>query len=89
MSTTSGRCVEGECPDGIYNMNYHVLGLAHGNNAGNGCVSIAVGALGGGESPQSGSGPSSGDVGVPFALDGGAQAPIGGSDSSVRSQRQE
>lgn len=74
VSTTSGRCVEGDCPDGIYNMNYHVLGLAHGNIAGNGCVSIAGGRLDSGGTPESAGGPYFGDVRVPFAVSRGAQS---------------
>lgn len=29
-SATGGRCVSSGCPDGIYNMNYQVVGLAQG-----------------------------------------------------------
>lgn len=70
-------------------MNYHVLGLAHGNNAGNGRVSIAGGRLDSGGTPESAGGPSSGDTRVHFAVNRGAQAAVGDTGSSFRSQRQE
>ena len=31
MSTNGGRCVEVNCPDGIYNMNYQVLTSGSGS----------------------------------------------------------
>lgn len=37
MLSTSGKCVSSGCPDGIFNMNYQVLGLAQGTRAGGGC----------------------------------------------------
>ena len=77
MSTTGGRCVQANCPDGIYNMNYQVVALTQGNNADNGCVSVVDGALGSG---------SSGGAEVPFAVDRGAQVPLDRGDLSFMSQ---
>lgn len=57
MSTTCGRCVETNCPDGIYNMNYHVVGLAQGDHAGNGCFSAAGGIIGSGRASPNGTSP--------------------------------
>lgn len=48
MSTTGGRCVEADCPHGMYNMNYHVVGLTQGNSTGNGCSNVVGGTLGSG-----------------------------------------
>ena len=48
MSTTGGRCVEADSPDGMYNMNYHVVGLTQGNGTGNGCFNVVGGTLGSG-----------------------------------------
>lgn len=77
MSTTGGRCIQTDCPDGIYNMNYHVVGLTQGNNADHGCVGVVGGMLGSG---------SSGGAEVPFAVDRGAQAPLDRGDLSFKSQ---
>lgn len=89
MSTKGGRCVEASCHDGIYNMNYQVVDLSQGNNRDNGCVSVAGGILGSGGASEGGSGPYSGNAEVPFAVDGGAQAPLDGGGPSFRSQRLE
>lgn len=37
MATGQGGCVATNCPDGLYNMNYQVLGLVQGGNGGSGC----------------------------------------------------
>jgi glucan endo-1,3-alpha-glucosidase len=37
MSATQGKCVSAGCPDGVYNMNYQVLGLASGAGNGGSC----------------------------------------------------
>ena len=37
MSGASGKCVEQGCPDGIYNMNYQVVGLDEGSSTGGSC----------------------------------------------------
>ncbi len=37
MSATDGKCVSAGCPDGIYNMNYQVIGLASGSGGGGSC----------------------------------------------------
>jgi len=37
MSATGGKCVSAGCPDGIYNMNYQVVGLASGASSGGSC----------------------------------------------------
>lgn len=45
MSAIGGRRVEVDCPDGIYNMNYQVVGMAHGDNTVIGRASIGGGTL--------------------------------------------
>jgi hypothetical protein len=40
MATGQGGCVATNCPDGLYNMNYQVLGLVQGGNGGSGCSSV-------------------------------------------------
>ena len=33
MTATSGSCVSSGCPDGMYNMNYQVVGLSDGGGS--------------------------------------------------------
>ena len=40
MATGQGGCVATDCPDGIYNMNYQVLGLAQGADGSSGCTNV-------------------------------------------------
>ncbi|KAL2047720.1 hypothetical protein N7G274_000762 [Stereocaulon virgatum] len=40
MATGQGGCVAANCPDGLYNMNYQVLGLVQGGNGGSGCTNV-------------------------------------------------
>jgi len=37
MSATGGKCVSSGCPDGIYNMNFQVVGLGNGNGFSGSC----------------------------------------------------
>ena len=37
MSATGGKCVSSGCPDGIYNMNYQVVGLENGSGSAGSC----------------------------------------------------
>ena len=40
-ATGWGGCVATDCPDGVYNMNYQVLGLNPGGGGGNpGCTNV-------------------------------------------------
>lgn len=38
MSATGGECVSAGCPDGVYNMNYQVVGLASDSSSGGSCT---------------------------------------------------
>ena len=48
ISATGGRRVEASCPDGIYNMNYHIVGPDQGKSTGIGQVNVAGGMASGG-----------------------------------------
>lgn len=69
-------------------MKHCVVDLAQSSNAGNGCVGVAGGIIRSGAAPGGGSRPSSGDAWLLFAVDGGAQAPLGSRGGpSFRSRR--
>ena len=58
-------------------MEHCVVDLAQSSNAGNVRVGVAGGIIRSGAAPGGGSCPSSGDAWLVFAVDGGAQAPLG------------
>ena len=37
MTATGGKCVSSGCPDGVYNMNFQVVGLENGSGAAGNC----------------------------------------------------